>query len=175
MRNETKRRHYIAVLPLWLVETLKEQDLPFSTALSLADLSGILSVEDVCFYYHYQLKTNFFTDDAFKDMENVVYNDDNFAWLSANLETVNKCGSTFNISFEKGMKDITTNAVSSTVRKCAYAPSGHSNNVLLLAATTEGMSYDRKKFYSDCMGVLSSQIGANNAENFAVFERYTQS
>lgn len=174
MITEPKRKHYVAAIPSWLSMALSEANAPLSAAKSFSELSTIVSDTDVCFYYHYLLKLNFYTDDAFDDMENIAFCEENFNWVMSHQKLIAETERDFALSFDRNRDDLTTNSVPSVIRKVPFKPVADSNMLFLVGVET-GMDYNRHKFYADCMEVLGTQMLPTFAEKFTVFKRYTNS
>lgn len=175
MKTLPKRHHKVAVIPLWLAEALAENAKPIETALCFADLATILSIDDVCFYYHYLKKLNFYTENAFEDMENIIYSEANAAWVIEHQSRIDATSSTFSISFDTNVDKISTTEAPSTIRKVDFKPVAHGDDTLILVGYRCDTTPILNDFYSDCMGVLGSQMHPNQAARFTVFKNYTLS
>lgn len=175
MKLNNQRRHYVAVIPLWLARTLSENGLPLETALDFNALAAIISTDDVCFYYHYLTKKDIYTDEVFSDMENILHKENNVNWAVANEDHLKKNLSTFTISFDKCSADLTGSGTPLTVRKTPYRPMAIGDDTLMLIATDGDMGYSRTDFYSDCMAELSKQMSHGCSVQFGVFKHYTLS
>lgn len=172
MNNMNKRNHSVAIVPLWLVRTLQENNASFDKAVDFAELASITSVTDVCFYYHYLCQLDTYTDKAFGDMENIIYSPQNAKWVLENQELIAKNLKSFTISFDKCRKDLADRKAPLLVRKTPFRPLASGASTLLLLATDGEMSYDRVQFYSDCMGELNKQMSPNSSSKFDAFKLY---
>lgn len=165
--------HYVGVVPLWLVEQLSLAQVPTEKAIDFEELSTILSVDDVCFYIHYLMKTHSYTDSMFSDMQLITKLPRNVDWIAANATAIEKAGVEFHRVYSKNEKNLFAEKTPDLVRKTAYSPVAVNDNVLLL--TSLGEQGDSRSFLPDCVRELDKQVLFDVYRKFRIFKFYCMS
>lgn len=165
-----KNGHFVGVVPVWLVDQLNLAQVPLEKAIDFEELSTILSVDDVCFYIHYLMKTEKYTDSMFLDMRLITELPQNVNWINAHTEDIEKAGAQFHRDYSKHEKNLIGDKVPDLVRKTSYAPLAVDSNVLLLTSI-EG-TLDHESFVANCIRELDKQILFDTYRKYQIFKSY---
>lgn len=169
-----KRQHYVTVVPIWLVDTLHQRDVPMTVVNDFEKLSSIVSFEDVCFYYHYLKNLSFYTDGLFDDMDSIAKMPANQMWVAMNEKELLRIGQQFDFAFQSNQEKLATTEVPVSIRKTDYVPLAITSDCIALLGRSLGSSVSRHAFLKECISQLTQQLTFDEYKQFKVFNAFTK-
>lgn len=168
------KSHYVTMVPTWLAEQLALIGEDLKIVDDFYQLSAIVSVSEVSYYYLTILKLREYHADTFDDMYLVSEKPNNLKWVSEHSDVIKTAKLVFDKAFMKHKGNLHAEDTDVLVKRTSYRPKAIRADTLALVGFESDVEYPLSKFLRDCCTELNKQILFDQYGAMEVFKQYTR-